>query len=210
MTTPARGAALFIADALGLDLLNSVSTTSRGRVVDHLKDGSGLSSWLSQAGLGPGATLTERWRATAPQELDRVAAEVRRLREWFRQFVRTHMGRTLSAADLAELVQLNAILEAQGKYHRIVAADGARAPLEMKAFTLWSSPDSLLVAIAEAVAHVVCEVDFTRIRACEGPDCSLLFVDHSRGPGRRWCRMTVCGNRSKQASWRGRSRTRRP
>jgi predicted RNA-binding Zn ribbon-like protein len=210
MTTPARGGALFIADALGLDLLNSVSSTSRGRVVDHLKDGPSLSSWLTQAGLDPGATLTERWRTTAPQELDRVAAEVRRLREWFRQFVRSHMGRCLSAADLAELVQLNAILEAQGKYHRIVAVDAARAPLEMKTFTLWSSPDSLLVAIAEAVAQVVCEVDFTRIRACDGPGCSLLFVDHSRGPGRRWCRMTVCGNRSKQASWRGRSRTPTP
>ena len=208
MTTPARGGALFIADALGLDLLNSVSTTGRGRVVDHLKDGSGLSSWLTQAGVGPGATLTERWLATAPQELDRVAAEVRRLREWFRQFVHTRMGRSLSAAHLSELVQLNAILEAQRKYHRIVAADAARAPLEMKTFTLWSSPESLLVAIGEAVAQAVCEVDFTRIRACEGPNCGLLFVDQSRGPGRRWCRMTVCGNRFKQASWRGRSRTR--
>ena len=210
MTTPARGGALFIADALGLDLLNSVSTTGNGRVVDHLKDGSGLLNWLSRAGLGPGATLAERWLATAPQELDRVAAEVRRLREWFRQFVRTHMGRRLGAAHLPELSPLNAILEAQGKYHRIVAADAARAPLEMKTFTLWGSPDSLLVAVAETMAQVVCEVDFTRIRACEGPNCGLLFVDHSRGPGRRWCRMTACGNRSKQASWRGRSRTRRP
>jgi predicted RNA-binding Zn ribbon-like protein len=210
MTTQPFGGALFIADALGLDFLNSVSTTGHGRVVDHLKDGAGLSSWLSQAGLGPGPALAERWLASTPRELDRVAAEARRLREWFREFVFAHMGCAVNAAHLSELVQLNAILERQGKYHRIVAADTARAPLEMKTLTFWSSPDSLLVAIAEALAQVVCEVDFTRIRACEGPDCGLLFVDHSRGPGRRWCRMTVCGNRSKQASWRGRSRPGRP
>jgi predicted RNA-binding Zn ribbon-like protein len=206
MTTPARGDAPFIADALGLDLLNSTGPTGSLAVVDHLEDGPALLSWLSQAGIGPGAALGTRWLDSTPSELDRVAAEVRRLREWFRQFVHTHMGQPLAAAHLSELAQLNAILEAQGKYHRIVASDAARAPLEMKSFTPWRSPDSLLVAVADAVAQVVCEVDFTRIRACEQPNCGLLFVDHSRGPGRRWCRMKVCGNRSKQASWRGRSR----
>ena len=190
---------LFIADSLGLDLLNSRSIAARGRVVDHLGDGPGLLRWLGQAGIGPGAALEARWLASAPAELDRLACEVRRLREWFREFVHAHMGRPLSAAHLGKLAQLNAILEAQGKDHRIVAAQAA---LEMKTFTLWSSPGALLVVVAETIAEVVCTVDFTRIRVCERPNCGLLFVDHSRGPGRRWCRMKVCGNRSKQDSWR--------
>jgi predicted RNA-binding Zn ribbon-like protein len=190
---------LFIADSLGLDLLNSRNTTGRGRIVDHLEDGAGLLHWLGHAGIGPGAALEAHWLATVPAELDRLATEVRRLREWFREFVHAHMGRPLSAAHLDELAQLNAILEAQGKYHRIVAA---RAALEMKTFTMWSSPGASLVVVAEAIAQVVCTVDFTRIRVCERPNCDLLFVDHSRGPGRRWCRMRVCGNRSKQESWR--------
>jgi predicted RNA-binding Zn ribbon-like protein len=190
---------LFIADSLGLDLLNSRSTTGRGRVVDHLKDGAGLLGWLGHAGIGPGAALEAHWLATAPAELEHLAAQARQLREWFRQFVHAHMGQPLSAAHLAELTELNAILEAQGKYHRIVAR---HASLEMKTFTLWSSPGASLVVVAEAIAQVVCTVDFTRIRVCERPNCGLLFVDHSRGPGRRWCRMRVCGNRSKQESWR--------
>jgi predicted RNA-binding Zn ribbon-like protein len=204
MTTPARVGAPFIADALGLDLLNSTGT------VDYLEDGPALLSWLSLAGIGPGTALGTRWLDSSRQELDRVAGEVRQLREWFRHFVHAHRGQPLAAAHLPELAHLNAILEAQGKYHRVVASDATRAPLQMKSFTLWRSPEALLVAVAETVAQVVCEVDFTRIRACEQPDCGLLFVDHSRGPGRRWCRMKVCGNRSKQASWRGRARTGRP
>jgi predicted RNA-binding Zn ribbon-like protein len=209
MTTPARIGAPFIADALGLDLLNSTAGAGYGQAVDHLENGPALLSWLSQAGIGPGASIAERWVDGSPGELDRIAGEVRRLREWFRHFVRAHMGQPLTAAHLSELAPLNALLEAQGKYHRIVAADAASAPLEIKSFTQWRSPEALLVAVAEAVARVVCEIDFSRIRACERPNCGLLFVDHSRGPGRRWCRMQVCGNRSKQASWRGRSRRRK-
>ena len=66
----------------------------------------------------------------------------------------------------------------------------------------WPTPESLLMPIVEALAKLVCEEDFTQVKACEGPACTLLFADHTRGHARRWCSMAICGNRAKVAAHR--------
>jgi predicted RNA-binding Zn ribbon-like protein len=70
----------------------------------------------------------------------------------------------------------------------------------------WRSVDALLLPIARAIADVVSADDFTHVKACEGPTCTLHFVDRTRGRARRWCSMSVCGNRAKQAAHRERAR----
>src|SRR5262249_54761533 len=69
----------------------------------------------------------------------------------------------------------------------------------------WASPDALLLPIGRALADLVCNDDFTYVRACEGASCTLLFIDRTRGGARRWCTMAVCGNRAKQAAHRVRA-----
>jgi len=49
-----------------------------------------------------------------------------------------------------------------------------------------------------------------RIRACEAPDCELLFVDASRPGRRRWCSMERCGSLSKMRTYRRRRSAARP
>lgn len=39
--------------------------------------------------------------------------------------------------------------------------------------------------------------DADRVRKCEGERCAWLFLDRSKNRSRRWCDMTVCGNRVK-------------
>ncbi len=51
--------AIFIADAPGLDFLNSVATPT-DRVIDWLDSGDGLLSWLGQAQLVPRDALEVR------------------------------------------------------------------------------------------------------------------------------------------------------
>jgi predicted RNA-binding Zn ribbon-like protein len=36
-----------------------------------------------------------------------------------------------------------------------------------------------------------------RVRKCANPDCPFRFLDTTRSGTRRWCSMTVCGNRLK-------------
>jgi predicted RNA-binding Zn ribbon-like protein len=199
-----RPLAIFVADALGLDFLNSIATPV-DTPVDWLDSGDGLLAWLAQAGLVPADAL-ETWKARAMAgELDKVAGEARALREWFRGFVRKHAGRPLRPKALRELAPLNRLLERDQAFSQISRhrdRDGDR--LELRTMRRWRSAESLLLPIGEALATFVCEEDFTDLKACEGHRCTLLFADRTRRRARRWCSMAICGNRAKQAAHRDR------
>src|SRR5262249_6117841 len=96
---------MFIADALGLDFLNSVATPV-DTVIDWIDSGDGLLDWLDRAGIVPGDVLASLRTEALPGELDKVADQARSLREWFRGFVRGRMGRSLAARDLRKLEPL--------------------------------------------------------------------------------------------------------
>jgi predicted RNA-binding Zn ribbon-like protein len=189
---------------LGLDFLNSVATPVDAEI-DWIDDGDGLLAWMAQAQLVPAETL-ETLRAQAmPNEFDNVAAQARSLREWFRGYVRQRKGRPLASRDLSELEPLNRLLERDEGFGRIAVRDhGHASALEFRAMRRWRSPEALLLPIGEALAKFVCEEDFSNVKACEGPACTLMFADHTRGHARRWCSMAICGNRAKQAAHRSR------
>ncbi|WGS21766.1 MULTISPECIES: ABATE domain-containing protein [unclassified Bradyrhizobium] len=200
--------AIFIADALGLDFINSIATPV-DTPVDWIADGDGLLRWLAQAKLVPSEVLDALKARAKPGELDRVAEQARDLREWFRGFVRKHMGRALTARALRELAPLNDLLERDDAFSRIVAHRHDRGDGFMLERTRrWRSAESLLLPIGEAMARVVCEESFADIKACEGPACTLMFADHTRARARRWCSMALCGNRAKQAAHRQRQKER--
>jgi len=197
--------AMFVADAPGLDFLNSIATPV-DTPVDWIDNGEGLLNWLEQAQFVPADALKSIRAQALPGELDKVADQARSLREWFRGFVREHQGRPLTAKSLAELEPLNRLLERDDFFNRIVAGPrGEKAPLRFQKVRRWRTPDALLSPIGEALAQFVCTEDFSNVKACEGPVCTLLFADHTRGRrARRWCSMALCGNRAKQAAHRHR------
>jgi predicted RNA-binding Zn ribbon-like protein len=196
--------ALFIADSLGLDFLNSLATPV-DVPIDWLEDGEGLLSWLHQARLVPDEVLASVRARAIPGEINRLAAQARSLREWFRTFVRAHKGRSLGAADLSELEPLNELLRRNEGFSEITAnARDEPSTFRLVTSRRWASPETLLIPIAESLADLVCEEDFAHVKACEGQGCTLLFADHTRGHARRWCSMSICGNRAKQAAHRRR------
>lgn len=203
-----RPPAIFIADSLGLDFLNSIATPV-DRPVDWLDSGDGLLKWLAQAKLVPADALNELKALAMPGELDKVADQARALREWFRGFVCKHMGRPLTPRALQELGPLNGLLERDEAFSQISRhrhSDGHR--LELQVMRRWRSPGSLLLPIGEALAKFVCEEDFASVKACGGHSCTLLFADHTRSRARKWCSMAICGNRAKQAAHRNRLKKR--
>jgi len=203
-----RPPAMFIADSLGLDFLNSVATPVDAPV-DWLGDGEGLIDWMAQAKLVPAAELEALKARARPGELDKVAGEARALREWFRGFVREHAGQPLGPAALQELGPLNDLLEQDEIFSRIEPRSGdSHHGLALRTTRRWQSSRSLLLPIGEAMAKFVCEEDFSDVKACEGHNCTMLFADHTRRRARRWCIMAVCGNRAKQAAHRSRLKSR--
>jgi predicted RNA-binding Zn ribbon-like protein len=206
--TDSRIPAIFIADSTGLDFLNSIATPV-DTPVEWLGSGADLLAWLQEAELVSDEVIAEFQSRASNRALDAVAAEARDLREWFRDFVKKQKGKPLSAAALKRLAPLNDLLETDEIYRQIVAHRHSELPddgseLQILTKRRWAGPRSLLLPIAEAMAELVCNEDFTQVKACEGASCTLMFVDKTRGKARRWCSMAVCGNRAKQQAHRAR------
>ena len=60
---------------------------------------------------------------------------------------------------------------------------------EMLGYVLWP--------IAQSAAELLTSERLSKVRECAAPTCAWLFVDDSRNHSRRWCDMSVCGNRQK-------------
>ncbi len=202
----------FIANSPALDFLNSIAVPV-DTVVEWLTSGDDLLVWMQTAGFVPAEAARSIRRKASAAELDKVAGEARSLREWFRAFVDRHRGGPLKPRALQELDRLNRLLGRDRVFTQIVPQQGNQdtpkhkkpvSPFLLQRQRDWKTANSLLLPIAEAMAELVCNEDFADIKACEGPICSLLFIDRTRGSARRWCSMAVCGNRAKQAAHRER------
>lgn len=214
--TDTRPPPFFIADSMGLDFLNSIAVPVDTKV-EWLASGEDLLAWLKQAGLVPDDVLDAFRKSALPGELDAIAAQGRALRDWFKPFVYKHMGRPIEPNALRQLEPLNQLLARDEEFGQIVVRDRLHdqeddhgqenrgtSGLAWRPQRRWQSPKSLLLPLARSLADLVCTEDFTYVKACEGPECTLLFVDRTRGRARRWCSMAVCGNRAKQAAHRKR------
>jgi predicted RNA-binding Zn ribbon-like protein len=210
---------IFVADARGLDFLNTIATPVDVEV-EWIGSGEDFISWLLRAGLAPPEAIAELRKTAVPGEFDAIAAQARQLREWFRGFVKARKGKALKPKALVELEPLNRLLARDDEYSQVLARETGRrrtdvdeapaSPLVWRSQRRWRSPDALLFPVATAMARLVCDEDFQRIKACEGHLCTLMFVDRTRRRARRWCAMSVCGNRAKQTAHRQRAlRTRR-
>ena len=209
-------APILVADSPGLDFLNSIATPADAQV-EWIGSGEDLVAWLVQAGMVRAEVIAELRKTAVPGEFDDVAAQARKLREWFRGFVKVHKGRPLKPRVLGELEPLNRVLMRDEQFGQIVAREGGQKSVRAAGDELsisglvwclqrrWRAPDALLFPIAKAMAQLVCDEDFRRVKVCEGDRCTLMFVDRTRGRVRRWCSMSVCGNRAKQAAHRQRT-----
>jgi predicted RNA-binding Zn ribbon-like protein len=204
--TATRPPPLFIADNLGLDFLNTIAVPVDTKV-EWLTSGEDLLAWLEQAELVADDVLNALRKGAVPGELDAIAARARALRDWFKPFVYKHMGRPLPANALRQLEPLNQVLARDEEFGQIVVRGrpGQASGLIWRRQRRWHSPESLLLPLARSLADLVCTEDFTYVKACEGPSCTLLFIDRTRSRARRWCSMAICGNRAKQAAHRKRA-----
>jgi len=209
-----RPAPFFIGDDLALDFLNTVAAPW-DEEIEWLANGADFLAWLDAAHAVP-AKIAAQFRAEGgSRALDAVADDARTLREWFRTFTAKHAGTPLDRSALRELSRLNPLLEEDETYRQIELAPsegaeetdgGHEVPLRWGTRRRWRNARALLLPIAEAIGDLVCREDFTLVRRCEGPTCTLWFLDVSKAHARRWCSMAVCGSRAKAAAHRARAR----
>jgi len=78
-------------------------------------------------------------------------------------------------------------------------------------FLSWKADNlilSALAAIARDAVTLVGAADRRRVKICRHRDCRMLFLDASPRNSRRWCAMSICGNREKVAAHRRRLKNR--
>ncbi|MBE9034171.1 CGNR zinc finger domain-containing protein [aff. Roholtiella sp. LEGE 12411] len=203
-----RPAPFFIAGHLALDFLNTIAAP-QGEPIEWLSSGLDLLDWLERAKMLD-VEVKQRFRTENSSDiLDSVAKEARELREWMRGFVTRHAGHPIGVSVLAELDLLNQLLERDKAFQQIEAArseQNAVNALVCKKHRYLTQPEQLLQIIAEEIANYVCTADFTLMRRCENPTCTLWFYDTTKSHARRWCSMSLCGNRSKAAAYRTRAK----
>lgn len=68
--------------------------------------------------------------------------------------------------------------------------------------------DWVLWPVAWSAGGLLASPDLDRVRQCAGAGCAWLFLDTSKSGTRRWCDMTVCGNRAKTRRFYARAKKR--
>jgi predicted RNA-binding Zn ribbon-like protein len=66
--------------------------------------------------------------------------------------------------------------------------------------------DLIAAMVAYRLVEFVLPAPRDRLRICQGPNCSWLFLDRSKAGRRRWCDMAVCGNAAKSRRFYARER----
>ncbi|WP_244287435.1 CGNR zinc finger domain-containing protein [Amycolatopsis rubida] len=63
-----------------------------------------------------------------------------------------------------------------------------------------------LSTVAQAAVTILGGPDADLLKECGRPECTQVYLDHSRGSRREWCAMATCGNKMKAAAYRARQR----
>lgn len=179
-------AAPMLADQRALDMLNTQARKD-GAVLDYWQSGDEVLRWLEQAGITA--------EAASAVDRDQLLAQARALRALARRLVE---GRKEDKTE--DIGALNAYLHAcPSTPHLEQSSDGQ---LVLTRIARGEPIASLLGALAQDLAQLLVEGDFSLVRQCEHPDCVLWFYDRTKAHKRRWCSMALCGNRHKAAQFR--------
>ena len=177
----------FLGGRLWIDLLNTTPFDGEHRQ-DLIEARDAFANWLAAAGVA----------STTGQPLPEAAGDARKLREMLRSALETlRMDEPLQARVLQSVnarlrnVSLRFELQRDGNGCRLVELldPGSSGPAGI---------------IARDFADFVCDYEPARLKHCANPACTMVFYDTGKNNKRRWCTMSICGNRDKVARFRSR------
>jgi predicted RNA-binding Zn ribbon-like protein len=190
---------LFVANRPILDLLNTKPVLADGPT-ELLSDVRALERWLIASGMvtSPKNRATLRsWRHSteAAAFLEHLIAFRERLRA---AVTRIEGGATPTDAFLAEVNSLLLQYPLRTSLHKRDSKVIRETVFEPR------RPADLWVPIIDGTADLLAETETSRIRKCES--CVVHFFDTSKKGSRRWCSMSICGNKLKVAAYQRRKR----
>lgn len=195
MNEETSGRHLFVGNQPSLDFINT-EIMENDRRVDRLETPADLLAWLSEAGMLDANGMEQAAREWGdPAVGAKLLEQGRALRTVLREMAESLIeGR---GAPVGALTAINSLLRMRQGYEEVVAEEGRF----YKQFHFRSTqPEHLLIPIAEEASDLLCNADLSLVKRCENPACILYFYDTTKNHARRWCSMSACGNRHKQAA----------
>ena len=175
---------IFVAGRLCIDFTQTGGEAGKRAYWERFHEPSDLSDWLTES----------------PLQLQDVQVSLEEFR--------TALTLREAIWRAAEAIGQNEIPLAQDIdiINRVAAHPNLPPQLVLQGFgQVWLSPvtaEAALSTIARDAIDLFAGELRSRIRACENPNCGLMFVDASRPGKRRWCLMKRCGNMAKTAQYR--------
>lgn len=182
-----------------LDFVNTVDSRGERWGPEFLNAYGDLITWARRLDVidGQEGVVLLSEAAKSPGQAEKELTHAKDLREALhRIFLTESGGSSLREDDLALLNK--AAQRAQSQRILIAAAGGIE----------WRyKPAEQLDTIADRVGWLAAELLTSRserrpVRACEGPNCGWLFLDHSRNGHRRWCSDKSCGSHARVRKFR--------
>ena len=175
-----------------LDFVNTVDDERKTRSRNALPDWATVVAWSGWAGV----LTPEEAAALEPAEAAAEWAALIAFREAGYAVLSAVAAR--SPVPEAPRRELQATL-AWAVARASLAASGDGLEWTVRAFEL--GPAVVRARLALAGLDLVGCRELARLKECGR--CTGLYLDHGRGRGRRWCRMSTCGNRAKAERHRG-------
>lgn len=195
---------LFVGNHPALDFLNSL-VSQTGTYIDFLRDGGALLHWMQVSQVLPEQAMLAVASFTA-DERETLAQELRELREYFRHLLfkrQASVSDERQSLDARELDKLSNYLAAAPLVQQLFLTNQKAHLVTHREL---NQPAAVVAEVAHLVADLLANYPVEKVRKCENPNCSIWFNDIKRGPPRRWCTRTICGNRAKVAAHRLRQR----
>jgi predicted RNA-binding Zn ribbon-like protein len=162
-----------------------VNTVDFENGIEELTDPTALEQTLEEIGVPAGVRLE-------PADLQRAL----RVREALRALLLGNNGVVVERSTLETLEQtarrgrLTVQFDEDGHAELVAGASGL---------------DGALGRIVGVVHTAMADGSWPRLKACPRHICRWVFYDRSKNRNSRWCAMSVCGNRTKTATYRRRA-----
>jgi len=185
----------------GLDFVNTLEF-SKGEPTDSLRHPSDALRWLEEHELmhHDSALVVLDETSTDEGSSERLMTRVRRVRDALRELLDAAVEQR-PPRDSA-LREVNRALRAPYIYELVPAADGVSLDHRHEGDPL----SGALARLSEAIARELTQGDHQRLRVCANDECRWVFRDYSPAGRRKWCDMSICGNRAKAARHRERQK----
>ena len=181
-----------------LAFVNTLSSRPTTAPVERLVSYDALVAWAREQHL-LSAAAAERLLAEAKKHPHQAALVLSRARE-FREALNG-----LAVAIDGNRQPSSEVLKTIGDALAAAYANGRLVPHEGTLQWVAGAEDDLeriIWEIGRAAGRLVISPRLARVRACAAGDCGWWFVDDTKNRSRRWCDMTLCGNREKLRRFR--------